>query len=256
MLESILNPVLSPILRLPPILATIIISFLVTVIITIIYKYATDQTFMKDMKQRQKDLQKKMKENKHDQEKVMKLQKEMMELSTKAMSQSFKPTLITFIPMMLIFFWLNNNLMYEPIMPGQEFNATLTFVEGTQGNASITVPDGIEVMGGTEKQITGGTAAFSLKGTEGDYLLVFDYNGEKYNKELTITKERRYAKVQELFSKKPMKSITLGNEKLVVMNLLGAEEGNWKQGRLGFLGTYIIFSLLFNFGLRKVLKVY
>jgi uncharacterized membrane protein (DUF106 family) len=256
MLESILNPVLSPILRLPPILATIIVSFLVTLIITVIYKYATDQTFMKDMKQRQKDLRKRMKENKHDPQKVAQLQKEMMELSTKAMGQTFKPTLITFIPMMLIFFWLNNNLMYEPITPGQEFTATLSFADGMAGNVSVMVPEGVEVMGERTTQIMNGTAAFRLKGIEGDYLLVFEYNGKQYNKELTITKERRYAKVQQMFSKEPLKSITLSNEKLVVMNLFGAEEGNWKQGRLGFLGTYIIFSLLFNFGLRKVLKVY
>jgi uncharacterized membrane protein (DUF106 family) len=256
MLESILNPVLSPILKLPPILATIIISFLVTVIITIIYKYATDQTFMKDMKQRQKDLQTKMKENKHDQEKVMKLQKEMMELSTKAMSQSFKPTMITFIPMMLIFFWLNNNLMFEPIMPGQQFSATLLFANGMTGNVSIMLPEGVEAVGENTVEIMNNTAAFTLKGKEGDYLLVFDYNGKPYNKELTITKERRYARVQQIFTKEPVKSITLGNEKLIVMSLFGADEGNWKKGRLGFLGTYIIFSLLFNFGLRKVLKVY
>ena len=248
MFETLLNPVFSPLLNLPPLVGIIIITFLISLIITIVYKFMTDQTMMKDLKEQQQNFQKKMKEYRKDPEKLMKVQKQAMEVNMKYMTQSFKPTLITFIPIIIIFGWLNGNLAYDPIMPGQEFNATVAFNSGYDGNVSIVVPDGVEVLSDTTAQIKDSRAAFKLKATEGDYLLLFNYGDNQNKKELTISKEQKYAPVQKLFTKEPVKSITLGNGKLIALNLFG-----W---RIGWLGTYIIFSLIFSFGLRKVLKIY
>jgi uncharacterized membrane protein (DUF106 family) len=48
--------------------------------------------------------------------------------------------------------------------------------------------------------------------------------------------------------------IKLGNEKLIAIDLFGA--GKWYMGTFGWLGTYILCSIVFSMGLRKVLKVY
>ena len=256
MFESILHPIFSPLLRLPPVVGILIIALLISVIITVVYKYMTDQTMMKDVKQRQKDLQKKMKELRNQPEKLMKVQKEAMELNMKYMSQSFKPTIITFLPIIIIFGWLNANLAFEPIQPGQEFTTTLMFKEGYTGNVTITVPEGITVVGENTAEIKDRMAVFTLKGTEGDYLLVFEYSGKSYDKELTISSEQRYAPVQKILKKEPISMITLGNQKLIAINLFGKDEGSWSTGRFGWLFTYILFSLLFSFGIRKLMKVY
>jgi uncharacterized membrane protein (DUF106 family) len=256
MFESILHPIFSPLLALPAVVGICIIALLISVIITVVYKYMTDQTMMKDVKLRQKELQKKMKELRNQPDKLMKVQKEAMDLNLKYMSQSFKPTIITFLPIIIIFGWLNANLAYEPIMPGQEFTATLLFNEGYTGNVSISVPEGITVVGDGTAEIKERTAEFRLKGSEGDYLLVFEYQGKSYDKELTITDSQRYAPVQKILKKEPVSMITLGNPKLIAINLFGKDSGGWGSGRFGWLFTYIIFSLLFSFGVRKLLKVY
>ncbi|MBN1544614.1 DUF106 domain-containing protein [Candidatus Woesearchaeota archaeon] len=255
-LETILNPIFSPLLKLPMVVAIGIISLVISLIITLVYKYLTDQTMMKDLKQRQKDFQKRMKELKKEPEKMMKVQKEAMEVNMQYMKQSFKPTLITFLPIIIIFGWLNAHMAYDPLMPGQEFTATLVFNPGYTGDVNISVPDGVEVIGDKTSTIKDGAAEFGLKGDKGDYLLVFDYGGNSFDKELTITEEPRYAPVIKQFSKQPVKAITLSNSKLIAINLFSLEEGGLFKGRVGWLGTYIIFSLIFSLGLRKLLKIY
>jgi uncharacterized membrane protein (DUF106 family) len=256
MFETILHPIFSPLLKLPPVVGILIISLLISIIITVVYKYMTDQTMMKDVKTRQKELQKKMKELRNQPEKLMKVQKEAMDLNLKYMSQSFKPTLITFLPIIIIFGWLNANLAFEPIQPGQEFTTTLMFKEGFTGNVTITVPEGVTLVGDSVTEIKDRTAAFGMKAIEGDYLLVFSYEGKSYDKELTVTSEQRYAPAIKTFSKEPLQSVTLSNQKLIAINLFGKDEGSWSAGRFGWLFTYIIFSLLFSFGIRKLMKVY
>lgn len=256
MFETLLNPVFSPLLGLPALAVIVILSLIISIIVTLIYKYMTDQTMMKDLKMRQKELQKRMKAAKKEPDKLMKMQKEAMELNMKTMKQSFKPMILTFIPVIIIFGWLNANIAYEPIMPGQEFTATILFNEGYSGNVDITVPEGIEVTGNSTVEIKDGVAVFNLKGDEGDYLLVFNHDGRHFDKELSITTEQRYAPVQKVFKKEPVKMISIGNQKLIAINLFSKDEGGFFSGRLGWLGAYIIFSLIFGIGLRKLLKIY
>src|SRR3989344_175353 len=92
-----------------PLTALIIISFILTALITIAYKYFTDQELMKSLKAELKSLQNEMKEAKHDTQKLMNLQKQSMEKNMKYMMNSFKPTLITLIPLLIIFSWMRNS---------------------------------------------------------------------------------------------------------------------------------------------------
>ena len=123
-----LNVVFAPLLKLPILWTVIILSFIVSIIIIIITKYTTDQALMKKLKGDLKEHQKQIKELKGNPAKAMEVQKKSMELNMKYMMHSLKPTLITFIPIILIFGWMSSTFAYESIKPGQEFSVTLFFV--------------------------------------------------------------------------------------------------------------------------------
>ena len=77
-----------------------------TLLITLSYKFLTNQEVMKSLKQEIKDFQQQMKEHKDDSQKVMEIQKLSLEKNMKYMMHSFKPTLFTFVPLIIIFTWL------------------------------------------------------------------------------------------------------------------------------------------------------
>src|SRR3990167_6922652 len=158
-IDTILDPVFMPLLNLGPFWALVIISFVLSLLMTLIYKLVTNQDEMKRLKDEMKEHQKQMKENP---EKIGELQKKAMSANLEYMRHSFKPTLITFIPIILIFGWLGAHLAFVPIMPGEEFTVGVLF-ESAQGKAHIVVPEGIEVVGEDVKDVNSGTE-FTLKG--------------------------------------------------------------------------------------------
>lgn len=247
-LESILNPVFGPLLRLEPIYFILIMSFLISLLITLVYKWMTNQVLMKELKDKLKEHQQKMKEHKSDTKKMLELQKSAMDLNMKYMMHSLKPTLVTFLPIIIIFGWLSNTIAYEPLLPRQQFNTTLQFSEGISGSVHVDVPQGVRVIGNTTKTIDAGTSAFIFKGEAGDYLFIFTVDDKSFEKEVSITTAQKYAPIAKTFRNEPVKTITLSNQKLIVLNLFG-----WK---LGWLGTYIISSIIFSIGLRKLMKLH
>lgn len=106
MFNSFFNAIFGFLINWNPLGALIIISFILTALITIAYKYLTDQELMKSLKAELKELQQQMKEAKSDTQKLMQLQKQSMEKNMKYMMHSFKPTLFTLIPLLIIFNWL------------------------------------------------------------------------------------------------------------------------------------------------------
>lgn len=249
MFAELLDPVFRPLLNLHPLLAVGLVSLLVSVIITVIYKYTTNQTLMKRLKTEMKELQKEMKTLKEHPKEMMKVQKQAMDTNMKYMMQSFKSTLYTFLPIIIIFAWMNANYAFEPITPGEQFQATLEMQKGALGEVSLEVPEGIEIIGDSTQQIVENKVVFNMKGKEGEYIegeaLKFDYNDNVYFKDVIITEEDRYAKVEDK-GKDSYKSVKLSNRKKIVLPLL-----NW-----GWLGSYILFSIVFSMLLRKVMKVY
>ncbi len=238
-------------LLLTPFWALLIMSFLISLVIVVIYKWTTDQKLMKDLKDETKAFQKQMKELKAHPEEMMKVQKKAMQTNMKYMTHSMRPTLITFIPIILIFGWLQGHLAVEPIMPGHEFSVEVMFEKGITGNITAAVPDGIRVTGEHTKVIDNGKAVFTFKGDAGTYRapgLDFTVNDKTYTKEIIIGTDRNYETPLKVVKDKTVKSINTMHEKTIVMNLLG-----WK---LGWLGTYIIFALVFSLVLRKLMKVY
>jgi len=246
-LDPVLNLIFNPLINLSPLWGIAVISVILSVIITVIYKYTTNQDLMRDLKKEMKEFQNEVKALRDDPQKAMAVQKRAMETNMKYMMQSFKPMFFTFIPIILIFGWLNTHLAYEPILPDTEFTTTVTTAKDAVGVITLVVPDAVTLVSSAEQEIINKQASWTLKGAAGEYLLEYNYNSKSYTKDLLITTERAYKPVESRVSS-PLKTIKINNNPVKVMNLFG-----WK---LGWLGTYIIFSIISSMVLRKLLKVY
>lgn len=99
-----------------PKISVVVIAFLITLITTIITKKFTNQNRMKELKDIQKACQIKLKDSKGNPEEMKKIQKQMMECSMELMKHSFKPTLYTFIPLIIFFWWIKG--IYSSVLPG------------------------------------------------------------------------------------------------------------------------------------------
>ncbi len=249
MLDGVLNPVLLPLFKLGPFFMILIVSLIVSVLITFVYKWMTDQELMKTLKGDVKNMQKEMKALRDNPEKMIKVQKKAMEKNMKYMMHSLKPTLVTFIPLIIIFGWLNAHMAFDPISPNEPFTTTITFDEAIYGDVKLSaVPNGLLIQGNATQEIIAEKASWILKGDAGEYSLDYEYKGRHYNMDVLITDEQQYSPQFKKVKDDIVQKIEIGYEKIVVMNLFG-----WK---LGWLGTYIIFSLIFSLGLRKILKIH
>ena len=145
--ESILDPVFNPLLKMPPLLAILLISFIITLLITLVYKFTTDQKKMKKLKEEMKEHQKKIKElSKKDPQKAMQMNSEAMKGNLEYMKSSFKSTLYTLIPIIIIFGWLNTHMAYYPLLPNQEFKVTAYFTEGHTRTVALAVIPELDII--------------------------------------------------------------------------------------------------------------
>lgn len=250
MLESLSEPIFAPFLRLSPFFSILILSFLLSVLITFIYKLMTNQELMKSLRGDMKKHQKEMKQLRNSPEKMMAVQKKVMQKNTKYMMQSFKPMIVTFIPIILIFGWLNSHYAYYPIEPDQEFITSMFFNEGVSGTAELELPEEIIIIGENQKKISNGKAEWKLKGSKGEYIITYKFDDKSYNKEILITNEYRYKDAVKAVNDNIVSTINIEYEKLkpFPFKIFG-----WKPG---WLGTYIIFSLIFSMSLRKLMKLH
>jgi uncharacterized membrane protein (DUF106 family) len=85
--------------------AVILLSVGISLVMTLVTKFFTDQIKMKELKDRQKDLQKKSKEVKGNLKEMEKLNQEILSVSMEMMKHSFKPLIITLLPLLVIFWW-------------------------------------------------------------------------------------------------------------------------------------------------------
>lgn len=89
-----------------PTMSIILLSFLVTLVMTLITKKFTNQARMKELKELQKEYNKKLKENRENPDVMMRIQKDMMSSSMELMKHSFKPMIITALPLLILFWWI------------------------------------------------------------------------------------------------------------------------------------------------------
>lgn len=258
-LNAILDPILSPLLKLHPLLAIIIISFILSWLMTLAYKKFTDQDLMKRLKSEIKEFQEEMKTLRDKPEKMMEVQKRAMETNMKYMMQSFKPTLITFIPLIIIFGWLHTHMGYYPLQENQEFSALLEFDNPTRGNVTIVVPGQITLLGNGTQQILENKATFMMKGKTGEYMLKYQFNGEEYKNSIIISENEgltEYKQPVTPIKKSKLVKITMSNKKVQPFQGIPLLQAIPWISSFGWLGTYIIFSIIFSISLRKVMKVY
>ena len=86
--------------------SVIVISFIATFFMTIVRYFMTDREKMKEIREKQKKLREELKQFKNNPEKVMEINKKMLEDFPEQMRQSFKPMVITLIPLLILFKWL------------------------------------------------------------------------------------------------------------------------------------------------------
>lgn len=108
MFDSFFNATLGHVLSLPEPYGLMIVSLILTLLMTLAYKFFTNQTMMKQLKDEMKDMQGKLKDTTQTVEQKMHLQKNMMAKNLEYMKHSMKPMLITFLPIIVIFGWLRN----------------------------------------------------------------------------------------------------------------------------------------------------
>ena len=206
---------------------------------------------MKSLKDDIKKHQDEMKTHKNNPKKVMEIQKKAMEKNFRYMGQSMKPMLITFLPIILVFAWLNQAVAYEPLMPGQDFTITASF-DKYAGNATLSSIEGLTIKDSTQN-VVNGTASWIANGKAGEYLLSMNVGGRAVDAgKVIVTDQKKYALVLQKINDNNLKTIVLPNKPTKPFgwgfNIFGY--------RPGWLMTYIIFSIAFSMGLRKVMKVY
>ncbi len=105
-LENLFNYIFGPIISLSSPLNILVISFILTLIVNLAMKFFTNQKVMKTLKEESEFFKEEMKKFKNDPQKLLDIQKKTMENSMKYLRHSLPATLITLLPLLLIFGWL------------------------------------------------------------------------------------------------------------------------------------------------------
>jgi uncharacterized membrane protein (DUF106 family) len=254
------------ILNIHPALGIMIIAFIISLIITLAIKVFTDQSLMKDLRSEMNELQKQLKELRNNPKKMAKVNDRFMETNMKYMSQSMRPTLFTFIPIIIVFGWLQSHIGYDPLLANEPFELTAEFIEA-KDIVTLVLPEGLELVeGNLEREVKYDTVSWLIKGVPGEYEVTLDYMGSKYTKDLIVTNGRIYAPVEKSFRKKflffgsddknGLNMIRLSNEKIIpfadvpiLMNVPFISTWGW-------FGVYFIFSLIFSLTLRRIFQIH
>lgn len=105
-LDNFFNGIFGWAINISPLFGITFVAASITLLTTIVYKYATDQKAIKAIRDELKEIQTQMKTEKDNPEKVMQLQKTMWAKNMESMKHNFKPMLITFLPIVIIFNWM------------------------------------------------------------------------------------------------------------------------------------------------------
>jgi uncharacterized membrane protein (DUF106 family) len=261
-MQSILDPVFSPLLTLPSVVGILLIAFFITLLSTLAFKYFTDQSAMKSIKEEIKGYQAEMKKHRNDPDKMMKINKKSMDATMRSFKHTLKPTLITILPFIIIFGWLNAHFTYDPLVQDTDFFVAAQFDKGATGEIKINVPEAFTLYNEAVQPVTE-TVEWKMKAPAGEYVLSYSYDLPEFKQPIRINadpRDRLYENPvltkaelleQGLAKKDPLESITIGNRKIRPfgdISLFG-----WHPG---WFFTYFIFAIAFSIILRKVLKVY
>jgi uncharacterized membrane protein (DUF106 family) len=232
------------ILQINPLILIALISLILSLLINVVYKLTTNQELMKKLKDELKIHQDDMKKHRSDPKKMAEAQKKAMEKNMIYMKHSFKPTLYTFIPLILIFSWFNAHLAYLPLQPNETFQVKAY----SDYEINLTSVPQLELVG--NEKFDKGTI-FSLRGDEGSYTLWYDTGGEKRSNDILITTKQAYEKTLVKFKDSKLTSVQVLNKDMKPFG-----DFSFFGWHPGWIGTYIIFSLIFSMVTRKLMKIY
>lgn len=243
---AVLDVLFGWVLDLPLWLGILILSFGITLIMNVVYMWATDQKEMKRLKAKLKDMQAQMKEHRDDPKKAMKLQKKAMSLNGEYMKKSLKPTLYTFIPIILVFGWMAANLAFAPLAAG----AAVPVVVDLERPAIVSLDaPGLDVQGELSKQSVEQQVSWMVSGEEGNYTLTFStQEGESASRSLVVG-ERPDKDVVD--HEPPFAQSTVEYPKATPLgdfSVFGYQPG--------WLMTYIVFSLVLSLAMRKLMGLH
>ena len=246
-MASFLDPVLYPFLLLSPAVGIVVLSFLIALMITVIYKLTTNQALMKQLKDEINALQAQMKALRDDPSAALNVQKRAMEVNMKYMMQSMRATIFTILPMIFIFGWLSSHYAFEPIMPNTEFGIVAHF-DADGSEITLRAPEGVTLIDFATKNVTATKARWALRAPAGTHILEFTYKEKTHHKKILVTEESSYEDVVTAINTDGLVSIDTEQPKKIIFNVFGWE--------LGWLGSYLICSIVFSMALRKLMKVY
>lgn len=254
-LDPVLNPILGPLINYNPFLGIIVMALAISFLISLVYKFMTNQEKMKALKQEQKEFQKRMKELRSEPEKMMALQKEAMRKNMEYMKMSLKPTLVTMIPIILIFGWMAGSLAYEPIFPGETYSITATFAEDIVGDAELILDEGSSLLTGASsvQTIEDGQASWSIKSEDGLHDLEVVIGDTSQTKSVLITTDLETEPAVEMYTHSDIEQIQINYNKLKPAGKFSFPVIGWVPG---WLGWYILFSLVFSISIRKAMGLY
>lgn len=258
-LQNILDPVIGPLLQTTsPFITILVVSIVVSVFTTLIHMFATDQEKLKRLKADMKRYQKKLKTLKDSPDKALKVQKDLMKINGEYMKSSFKTTLYTIIPLLIFFGWLGANLAFAPLAPQDPFMIQTTVHEGVDGNVSLLLPPNLSMDSAQTQQIVSELIMWeNISGPEGSYELSVMHSPSQEEQffSVLITDGVAYEEPIIPLDSQVFKQVRLGNEKLYIFrNIFFFKELPFIKNA-GWLGAYILFSLIFSMTLRKVLKL-
>ena len=253
------------ILILGPVLTILFVSLIVSLLVTLIYKFTTDQKLMASIKKDVDRLRAEIKSAK-DPKEMGRINQELMDKSFSQMRASLKPMFITMIPALLVLGWMQANLAYSQIIPGEEFTISAHFESGASGEIELAVPEGLSLLSPAKQKVSSDFVSWKLKGSEGRYDAEIRYGEEVYSTPVLISREWHYAdpileKRSGIFSTTNDKYPIAKDSKLrsVMVNYSPVHPFGeisifgWQPG---WLSSYIVFSLVFSILLRSLLKVH
>ena len=244
---AVLDVMFGWVLGMPLWLGILVLAFIITLIMNVVYMWATDQKEMKRLKDKLKKYQNEMKEHRDDPKKTMQLQKKAMSINGEYMKKSLKPTLYTFLPIIVVFGWMAANLAFAPVAAGAAVPLTLEMQEPARVTLEAA---GVSVAGEATKDTIEREVSWDISAAErGNYTLRFvTQDGDEAERVFRVGSRG----VEETVShEQPFDQSTIGYPKATPFgdfSIFGY--------RPGWLMTYIFFSLILSLAMRKVMGLH
>jgi len=246
-----LETVIYPLFEYSILLGIAAISIVITIITTITTKYVTDQDSIRKIKKDIKNLNKELRNVSDDKQKAQSIQSRLWPKQKKLMKESFTPMLYYGIPLFLIFAWLGATLGQAPINPGDEFTITAHHTEDID---QLEIQS--EVINAQRNDLyssdTPQTQWIATSETVGEHTFTISppNTTNSVDHTVTITDTYGYNTPTKTYDDSKISQVTVQYGKVTPFgdfDILG-----WQPG---WLATYILFGLLSNVTLRKILNV-